>query len=207
GHRGDGAYQRPASQPANHPRAGRRQRGLERHGLQQGFPLRINAAERTQPPASLILVPFGNSAKVFDHGFHGWRGLTTDFTDFTDTRNSWHMGTVETRYLKRRKWSAGHSRTCQRMKSAARQAAVTLLLSALPCLVQAHDPGLSTATMQLGADKLEAVLVYSVIDVGGLAGLEPVRNGPASKEALARAAAELQQKARDALEVRFDDQP
>jgi len=52
----------------------------------------------------------------------------------------------------------------------------------------------------LAADKLEAVLVFSVIDVGGLAGLEPARNGPASKEALARAAAELQQKARDALE-------
>src|SRR6266568_1986241 len=115
------------------------------------------------------------------------------------------MATVKTRYLKRSKRSAGHSRTCQRMKRAARQAVVTLFLSPLPCLVQAHDPGLSTATMQLGADKLEAVLVFSVIDVGGLAGLEPARNGPASKAALARAAAELQQKARDALEVWFDD--
>ena len=111
------------------------------------------------------------------------------------------MSTLETRYLKPRKW-----RTFQRMKRAARQAVVALLLSPLPCLVQAHDPGLSTATMQLGADKLEAVLVFSVIDVGGLAGLEPARNGPASKAALARAAAELQQKARDALEVWFDDQ-
>ncbi len=117
------------------------------------------------------------------------------------------MATVKTRYLKRSKRSAGHSRTCQRMKRAARQAAGALFLGALPCLVQAHDPGLSTATIQLGTDKLQAVLVFSVIDVGGLAGLEPSRNGPTSKAGLAGAAATLQQKAREALEVRFDGQP
>jgi len=51
------------------------------------------------------------------------------------------------------------------------------------------------------------VLVFSAIDVGGLARLEPARNGPTSKAALAGAAAALQKKAREALEVRFDDQP
>jgi len=41
----------------------------------------------------------------------------------------------------------------------------------LPRAVQGHDPGLSTATLRLETDKLEAVLVFSVVDVGELVDL------------------------------------
>ena len=50
-HRGDGAHQRSARQPAEDRRARRRQRQQQRHRLQQGVPLRGNAVERSHAHA------------------------------------------------------------------------------------------------------------------------------------------------------------
>src|SRR5439155_25348835 len=73
--------------------------------------------------------------------------------------------------------------------------------------VYAHDPGLSTASVRLEADKLEAVLVFSVVDAGQLVELDKNRDGQISKDELTAATAELQKMAPQALEVKFDEQP
>jgi len=70
-----------------------------------------------------------------------------------------------------------------------------------------HDPGLSTASVRLEADKLEAVLVFSVVDAGQLVELDKNRDGQISKDELTAATAELQKMAPQALEVKFDEQP
>lgn len=82
------------------------------------------------------------------------------------------------------------------------------LLLGLACLARwnvalAHDPGLSTATVQVKADRLEAVLVYSMVDASQLLSSNSNR-GPNSKEELGRASEELGQKAFQALVVEFD---
>src|SRR5438094_6151828 len=81
-----------------------------------------------------------------------------------------------------------------------------LALLAMGPVLQAHDPGLSTATVRLEGDKLEAVLVFSVVDAGEIVDLDKNRDGQISKEELAEAAVELQKMAPQALEVGFDDQ-
>jgi hydrogenase/urease accessory protein HupE len=72
--------------------------------------------------------------------------------------------------------------------------------------IQAHDPGLSTATFRLGPDKVEAVLVFSVMDAGQIVELDKDFNGQISKDELAEGAKEMQKEAEHALEIRFDDQ-
>ena len=81
-----------------------------------------------------------------------------------------------------------------------------LALLAMGPVLLAHDPGLSTATVRLTADKLEAVLVFSVVDAGEIVDLDKNRDGEISKAELAEAAIELQKMAFGALEVKFDDQ-
>jgi hydrogenase/urease accessory protein HupE len=68
----------------------------------------------------------------------------------------------------------------------------------------AHDPGLSTATVQVKANKLEAVLVFSVIDATQLLDSEQSRGTQLPREQQEPAAAELKQKALQALKVEFD---
>jgi hydrogenase/urease accessory protein HupE len=68
----------------------------------------------------------------------------------------------------------------------------------------AHDPGLSTATLQIKSDKLEAVLVFSIIDASQLLSSSESRGNQIPKEQLKAAAADLKQKAFEALEVQFD---
>jgi len=70
--------------------------------------------------------------------------------------------------------------------------------------VLAHDPGLSTATLQIRPDKLEALLVFSTVDASQLLSSNQSRGGQISKEQFEPAAAELKQKALQALEVEFD---
>ena len=48
-HRRDRAHQRSAREPADHRRSGGRQRGQQRHRLQQGVPVRGDAVERPHP--------------------------------------------------------------------------------------------------------------------------------------------------------------
>ena len=71
----------------------------------------------------------------------------------------------------------------------------------------AHDPGLSTATVQVRANKLEAVLVFSVIDASQLLDSEQSRGTQLPKEQQEPAATELKQKALQALEVEFEGEP
>jgi hypothetical protein len=88
-----------------------------------------------------------------------------------------------------------------------RVALFAIILVALTQMVQAHEPGLSTATVNLGPDKLEAVLVLSIRDLAPLVDLDKDRNGELSKEELAEGAAELQRTAGQALEVKLDGEP
>jgi len=74
------------------------------------------------------------------------------------------------------------------------------------CAAQAHAPGLSTATLRVEPERLEATLVFSITDAGQLVDLPKNREGQASKEALTAAAAELQAMAGQALEVKCDGQ-
>jgi len=71
---------------------------------------------------------------------------------------------------------------------------------------QAHDPGLSTATIKLQADRIEAVLGFSIVDTGELVDLDKDRDGKLSREELAEASAELQLKGPKALDIKLDGQ-
>jgi hydrogenase/urease accessory protein HupE len=75
----------------------------------------------------------------------------------------------------------------------------------LPAL--AHDPGLSTATIKLYTNRLDAVLGFSRVDVAQIVDLDKDRDGKISKEELAEGAVELKESAQEALEVTFDDRP
>jgi hypothetical protein len=70
----------------------------------------------------------------------------------------------------------------------------------------AHDPGFSTATLRLDTNRLEAVLVFSIIDTKELVDLDKNQDGKLSKEELDQGAAELQTMAPGALDVKFDGQ-
>jgi hydrogenase/urease accessory protein HupE len=87
----------------------------------------------------------------------------------------------------------------------ARLIAVLLLL--IVQSAKAHDPGLSTATLQLGTNRLDAVLVYSFLDAGQIVEMDKDHDGQVSKEELAAATVELQKIANQCLEVTADNQP
>src|SRR5436190_1979558 len=70
----------------------------------------------------------------------------------------------------------------------------------------AHDPGLSSATAELDTNRLQAVLVFALLDTAQIVDLDKDGNGQITKEELAQGAAELQNIANTALEVRFDGQ-
>src|SRR6266481_5535737 len=72
---------------------------------------------------------------------------------------------------------------------------------------RAHDPGLSTATMQLETNRLEAVLVFSLLDAAQIVEMDKDHDGQISKTELAGAAAEFQQIAAQAIELTLDNQP
>jgi hydrogenase/urease accessory protein HupE len=94
----------------------------------------------------------------------------------------------------------GSRRTRSQLPQLVRQF-LPLLACCLPSLpLRAHDPGLSTAKILLGTNQLEAVLVFAGLDAAQIADVE----SPLSKEKLAAAAIVLQEKAAQALEVRFD---
>ena len=80
----------------------------------------------------------------------------------------------------------------------------TALFAAL--VARAHDPGLSTATVRLGPEQLEAVLVFSMIDTREIIEIDLNHDGQLSKEELSQGAAALQKMAGQALEVAFDGQ-
>lgn len=73
--------------------------------------------------------------------------------------------------------------------------------------VFAHDPGLSTATVRLRPERLEAALVLSVKDAGEIVDMDRDRDGQISLSELAEGESALRAMAREALDVKFDDQP
>jgi hypothetical protein len=84
---------------------------------------------------------------------------------------------------------------------------LTTIAVLMACLgAFAHDPGLSTATLRLDTNRLEAVLVFSIIDTKELVDLDKNQDGKLSKEELDQGAAELQTMAPGALDVKFDGQ-
>ena len=70
--------------------------------------------------------------------------------------------------------------------------------------VFAHDPGLSTATIQIKSNKLEAVLTFSLVDAAQIAELDKNHDGDISQNELAGGVKALEQKGLQALEVGFD---
>lgn len=72
---------------------------------------------------------------------------------------------------------------------------------------QAHDPGLSTATIRLTSSKLEVVLVFAGADAAEIAGFTRGADGKQALSSSPKGVAALRKKAPDALEVSFDDKP
>ena len=67
-----------------------------------------------------------------------------------------------------------------------------------------HDPGLSSATVMLSETNLEALLVFSTLDIGQIVDLDMNRDGNLSAEELKRGAAELNRLSPGALEVEIN---
>jgi hydrogenase/urease accessory protein HupE len=78
--------------------------------------------------------------------------------------------------------------------------AVVLWLLSL-CAAQAHDPGLSTATLLLDGDRVEATLAFSVTDLGQIVN----RGASVLNRASGPETADLKKLAAQALEIRFDE--
>src|SRR5689334_9933268 len=76
-----------------------------------------------------------------------------------------------------------------------------------PARLLAHDPGLSTATIQLKETKLEATLGFSLTDASQIVKMDKDQDGRITKAELAAGVCELQRQASQALEITFDDQP
>ena len=70
----------------------------------------------------------------------------------------------------------------------------------------AHDPGLSTAIIQLNPNKLEVVIVLAMADAVQIVKLDTNGDGQLSKEELLAGPGRLKEKARDALEIKFNEQ-
>ncbi len=79
------------------------------------------------------------------------------------------------------------------------------LAAALPAF--AHDPGLSTATVQLRPEGIDIALVLSVKDAGELVKLDQHHGGQTAPAKHAAGEAALLAKAGEALEIRIDGQP
>jgi hydrogenase/urease accessory protein HupE len=81
-----------------------------------------------------------------------------------------------------------------------------MLFLLAPVTVLAHDPGLSTATITLHENKLQAVLGFSIVDAAQIVELDKDADGRLSKAELDEGAAELTRLAPQALDVKFDGQ-
>src|SRR5688572_25071130 len=82
---------------------------------------------------------------------------------------------------------------------------VCLLLVCSVSPVFAHDPGLSSATVRLFPDKLEAQLTFALKDADELAGLDSDDDGVISETEFTASEKRLGKLVAEAFEVRFDD--
>ena len=72
--------------------------------------------------------------------------------------------------------------------------------------VQAHDPGLSTATLKIADERLKAQLTFAPADLQPLLPMDVDQNGQVTPAEFAVTRVRLRELAWDALEVRFDGQ-
>jgi len=79
------------------------------------------------------------------------------------------------------------------------------LLGVVPLF--AHDPGLSTATIQLKAKKLEATLGFSLVDASQIVKMDKDQDGRIRRDEFVAGVLALQKQAAQALEISFDGQP
>ncbi len=79
-------------------------------------------------------------------------------------------------------------------------------LLAFGAWVQAHDPGLSTATLKIANERLNAQLTFAPADVQPLLPMDVDQNGQVTPAEFAVTRARLRELAWDALEVRLDGQ-
>ena len=77
---------------------------------------------------------------------------------------------------------------------------ILILISSVPS-ARAHDPGLSSATFRLSLDKLDALLVFSLLDIKEINDPDLNQDGKISPEELAASARELEKTAGQALDV------
>ncbi len=98
-----------------------------------------------------------------------------------------------------------HSLLSRALQNRSLYAALAWLVITNPMF--AHDPGLSTATVRLQQDRLEAVLVFSMKDMAELVDLNKDRGGQTPASELARGEKALGEIAAEALNVKVDDQP
>ena len=81
------------------------------------------------------------------------------------------------------------------------------MLTCLFCfLARAHDPGLSTMTLQLGTNHLEILIAMAVRDAELLVALDTNLDGEISSEELTAGAAELKKQTGGAVELEMDGQ-
>jgi hydrogenase/urease accessory protein HupE len=84
---------------------------------------------------------------------------------------------------------------------------VLLLANLWISSAQAHDPGLSTATVRLSSGKLEVVLVFAGADAAEIAGINRATDAKKAVPNSPDVIAALRKKAPDSLELSFDDKP
>ena len=80
-----------------------------------------------------------------------------------------------------------------------------LILVTLITQAWAHDPGLSSATVRLFPDKLEANLTFALRDADELAGLDTDKDGVISEDEFTASEERLGKLVAEAFEVRFDN--
>jgi hydrogenase/urease accessory protein HupE len=85
------------------------------------------------------------------------------------------------------------------------QICLALILAFGLARARAHDPGLSSATVRLFPDKLEANLTFALRDADELAGLDADKDGTISEDEFAASGQRLGRIVAGAFEVRFDD--
>lgn len=85
-------------------------------------------------------------------------------------------------------------------------ALLALIVLGAALVAQAHDPGLSTATVRLYPDRLEAILTFALKDAGEIGDLDADNNGQISIEEFDEGKQKLADVVAGAFDVKFNDE-
>ena len=88
----------------------------------------------------------------------------------------------------------------------AKLALLVLLVLGATSVAWAHDPGLSTATVRLFPDRLEAILTFALKDAGEIGDLDADNNGQISVEEFEEGKQKLAGVVAGAFDVKFNDE-